>query len=158
MEIGLWEKYNWHSMRLKAHSFPISKAHQGLQVKGQHTGARLAGHLNEIVDRFHLRDACLIGITTDNASSNYSMICELHTTFEAPRIEWPAFRNHIPCMAHVIQLASGAFMSTLGVKGPPSYRKPMSAISNLNRMKAQTLGRVKDFEKRAMLESTRYRP
>jgi len=26
-------------------------------------------------------------------------------------------RNHIPCMAHVIQLALGAFMSSLGVKG-----------------------------------------
>jgi len=30
---------------------------------------------------------------------------------------WPALRNHIPCMAHIIQLASGAFMSSLGVKG-----------------------------------------
>ena len=25
-------------------------------------------------------------------------------------------RNHIPCMAHVIQLALGAFMGSLGVK------------------------------------------
>ena len=25
--------------------------------------------------------------------------------------------NHIPCMAHIIQLASGAFMSSLSVKG-----------------------------------------
>jgi len=30
---------------------------------------------------------------------------------------WPALRNHIPCMAHVIQLALGAFMSSLGGKG-----------------------------------------
>jgi len=34
----------------------------------------------------------------------------------------------------------------------------MSTISNLERMKAQTLGNVKDFEKRAMLESTRCQP
>jgi hypothetical protein len=26
-------------------------------------------------------------------------------------------RNHIPCKAHIIQLALGAFMSSLGVKG-----------------------------------------
>jgi len=32
-------------------------------------------------------------------------------------IHWPALRNHIPCMAHIIQLALGAFMSSLGVKG-----------------------------------------
>jgi len=45
------------------------------------------------------------------------MTRELQSTHEASGIEWPALRNHIPCMAHVIQLASGAFMSSLGVKG-----------------------------------------
>ena len=38
-------------------------------------------------------------------------------TLEASGIEWPALRNHITSMAHVIQLALGAFMSSLGVKG-----------------------------------------
>jgi len=32
-------------------------------------------------------------------------------------IEWPAIPNCIPCMAHIIQLALGAFMCSLGVKG-----------------------------------------
>jgi len=45
------------------------------------------------------------------------MTRELQSTFEASRIEWPALRNHIPCMAHGIQQALGAFMSSLGVKG-----------------------------------------
>jgi len=45
------------------------------------------------------------------------MTCELQSTHEASGIEWPALRNHIACMAHVIQLALGAFMSSLGVKG-----------------------------------------
>jgi len=45
------------------------------------------------------------------------MTCKLQSTLEASGIEWPALRNHIPCMAHVIQLASGAFISSLGVKG-----------------------------------------
>jgi len=45
------------------------------------------------------------------------MTCGLQSTLEAPGIEWPALRNHIPCMEHVIQLAVGAFMSSLGVKG-----------------------------------------
>jgi len=45
------------------------------------------------------------------------MTGELQSTLEASEIEWPALRNHIPCMAHVIQLALGAFMSSLGVKG-----------------------------------------
>jgi len=45
------------------------------------------------------------------------MTRELQSTLEASGIEWPTLRNHIPCMAHVIQLALGALMSSLGVKG-----------------------------------------
>jgi len=60
-------------------------------------------------------------------------------------------------MAHIMQLALGAFMSSLGVKAALSLGKPMSTISNLATMKAQTLESVKDLEKRAMLESTRCR-
>jgi len=70
-----------------------------------------------MLDRFELSDSRLLGIMTDNASSNYSMTPELQSTLEASRIEWPALRNHIPCMAHIMQLALGAFMSSLGVKG-----------------------------------------
>jgi len=44
------------------------------------------------------------------------MTHELQSTLEASGIEWPALRNHIPCMVHVIQLALGAFISSLGVK------------------------------------------
>jgi len=73
--------------------------------------------LKEVLDCFELTDGRVLGITTDNASSNYSMTRELQSTLQASGIEWPALSNHIPCMAHVIQLALGAFMSSLGVKG-----------------------------------------
>jgi len=69
-----------------------------------------------VLDRFELSDGCLLGITTDNASSNYSITRKLESTFKASAIRWPALRNRIPCMVHVIQLALGAFMSSLGVK------------------------------------------
>jgi len=70
-----------------------------------------------VLDRFELTGGRLLGNTTDNASSNYSMTRELQSTLVASGIEWPALRNHMPCMAHVIQLALGAFMSSLGVIG-----------------------------------------
>jgi hypothetical protein len=70
-----------------------------------------------VLDHFELTDGRLLGNTTNNASSNYSMTRKLQSTLEASGIGWPALRNHIPCMAHVIQLAFGAFMSSLGVKG-----------------------------------------
>ena len=69
-----------------------------------------------MIDRFELTDGHLLGITNDN-SSNYSMTRELQSIHEASGMEGPALRNHIPCMAHVIQQALGAFMSSLGVKG-----------------------------------------
>jgi hypothetical protein len=73
--------------------------------------------LKEILDHFKLADGCLFGFTTHNTSSNYSMTRELQSTPEASGIEWAVMRNHIPCMAHVIQLACGAFISSFGVKG-----------------------------------------
>jgi hypothetical protein len=52
-----------------------------------------------------------------NTFSNYLMTHELQSTLEDSGIRWPALRNHIPCIAHVIQVALSAFMSSLGVKG-----------------------------------------
>jgi len=73
--------------------------------------------LSEILDSFELTDGRLLRITTDNAFSNYLMIRELQTTYEASGIVWPALRNQIPFIAHLIQLALGASKRTLGVKG-----------------------------------------
>jgi hypothetical protein len=39
----------------------------------------------------------------------------------------------------------------------PSLGKPMCVIINLESIKAQTMGRAKDFEKRGTLASTMYR-
>jgi len=85
--------------------------------KGQHTGAQLAVHVNEVLHWFKRTNGRVLEITTDNTSSNYMMPCKLQSSLQAYRIEWPALRNHIPCMVHIIQLALGAFISTLGVKG-----------------------------------------
>jgi len=86
-------------------------------VKGQQTRARLAAHLTEVLHLFELTADRLLGITTDNSSSNYSMSRKLQTTLKASGMEWPTLRNHIPCTAHVIHLALGAFMNTPGVQG-----------------------------------------
>jgi len=66
-------------------------------------------------------DGCLLRLLAENGSSNYLMTRELQSTLEDSRIECTALRNHIPCMAHIIQLALGAFMSSLGVKGRTKF-------------------------------------
>jgi len=70
-----------------------------------------------VLGRFERTNGCLLGITTDTASSNYVMTGKLQSTLEASAIQSPALKNHIACMAHVIQLALGEFISSLGVKG-----------------------------------------
>ena len=75
----------------------------------------------DVLDCFQLPDGRLLGIINDNASSNYSITRELQSTLEASAIKWPALRNHTACMAKIIQLASGAFLSSLGVKGRTKY-------------------------------------
>jgi hypothetical protein len=39
-------------------------------------------------------------------------------------------------MAHIFQLVLGVFMRSIGVKAAPSLWKHMSAISNVEKMKA----------------------
>jgi len=86
-------------------------------VKGQHTGAGLAVHVKDVLDHFELTDGRVLGIRTDNASSDSWMTCEQQSTLEASGLEWPALTNNIPCMAHVIQRALGELISSFGVKG-----------------------------------------
>jgi len=104
-------------MRLWAYSSHISKLNHRWQVKSQHTWARVAVHLKNVLDCFELNTSHLRGITTDNSCSHHSMTSKLQSIINASGIEWPALSKSAPCMVHVIQLALGALMSTLGVKG-----------------------------------------
>jgi len=114
--------------------------------------------LKNVLDCYELTDCRLLGITTDNASSNYSMTRELQSTLGASGIEWPALRNHIPCMAHIIQLAFGAFMSSLGVKCLTKSWEAHERNQQFGENGILGIGKREDVEKRAMLESIRCRP
>jgi len=70
-----------------------------------------------VLDHFELTNGRLLDIMKDNAPSNYFMTRGQQSTSKGCGIECPALGNHIPCMGHVIQLALGAFMSSLSVKG-----------------------------------------
>ena len=73
--------------------------------------------MKEVLDRFELTDGRLLGIMTDNASSNYLMTGELQSTLNASGIVWPAMRHHIAYMAHATDVSLGAFKDSLGVIG-----------------------------------------
>jgi hypothetical protein len=68
----------------------------------QHTGGRITVDFIDMHGFFEITDGHLFDSTTDHASSNYWMTCELQSTLQASGIEWAALRHCIPCMAHVI--------------------------------------------------------
>jgi len=73
--------------------------------------------LKDVLDHFELTNGWLLVNMTDIASPNFSMKRELQSTLNASPMQWPALRNHIPCIAHIIQLALGAFICRVAVKG-----------------------------------------
>jgi len=117
IEIVHWVTFYSLSMRLLACFLDLPKDNWRWWVKGQHTRERLALHLKDVLNCSVLTDGRLCGIGMDDASWTYWITAKLESTLEVLGIECPALRNHIPCIAHVIQLALGAFMSSLCVKG-----------------------------------------
>jgi hypothetical protein len=50
-------------------------------------------------------------------ASNIRTLTEaLNNAWSLLSVEWCQLENHIPCMAHVVQLILGAFMSSIKVK------------------------------------------
>ena len=111
-----------------------------------------------MLDHFELTDGQLLGIATHNASSNHSMTHKLQSTLEASGIEWPALRNHKSCMAHVIQLALGAYMSSLRIEGRTMSWEAHERDQPFGENESIDIGKSQDFEKKATLESIRCRP
>jgi len=100
-----------------------------------------------VLDRFELTDGRLLGITTDNAAPNYSMTRELPSTLEASAIQWPALMNHIPFMAHVVQLALVAFMCSLGVKGRTKTWEAHECNQQFGENESIDIGKSQRFQK-----------
>jgi len=138
-------KYNSLSIRLIAPSFPHLNANARWYINGHHTGVRLAIHSKDVLDCLEHTDGCLLEITTENASSNYLMTREVKSTLEVSGTVWPALRNNILSMAHVIQLAVGVLMSSLGVTGCSKSREAhepntqCGEIASINTGKSQRL-------------------
>jgi hypothetical protein len=64
------------------------------------------------------------------------MTREVQSRLGVLRIELPALSNHRPCMAHVIQLALGALMSSLDLNGRTMSLEAEEPNQDLERMKA----------------------
>jgi hypothetical protein len=115
--------------------------------------------LKEVLERFDITNSLLLGIASDNASSNCLIPWERQSTLETFRMERPASRNSIPRMNHVIQLVIGAFMSSLGVKGHTKSWEAHECQQHFGEHKSTELGKSHRLRKegngRSYMVSTR---
>ncbi|PQM43461.1 hypothetical protein VC83_09652 [Pseudogymnoascus destructans] len=82
-----------------------------------HTGAELCGILEKVITRQHL-EGRIISITTDNASNNTSMMRDVEIMLDsiADNEHFIGGKvQHIPCLAHVIQLALSALLGRIRI-------------------------------------------
>lgn len=85
-------------------------------MKGS-TGLDYANHVKERLKFYEIPPGQILGITTDNASVNGKMTKHISSMFKEEGVDWEHEINHMPCMAHVIQLSLSAFFGDLKVKG-----------------------------------------
>lgn len=74
--------------------------------------------MKEVLDRFEHTNRLWPGYLTNNTFSNYSVTQEVQPTVQASGIGWRALRNTITCMAHIVQITSGGFMSSPSANSP----------------------------------------
>ncbi|PQM43523.1 hypothetical protein VC83_09650 [Pseudogymnoascus destructans] len=83
----------------------------------EHTGAELCGILEKVITRQHL-EGRIISITTDNASNNTLMMRDVEIMLDsiADNEHFIGGKvQHIPCLAHVIQLAISALLGRIQI-------------------------------------------
>jgi len=84
-------------------------------------GVNMARIINDVLARYGIQDR-ILGFTTDSASNNRTLTEALNNAWSLLSVEWCQLENHIPCMAHVVQLILRAFMSCIKVKSCDGHR------------------------------------
>ena len=88
-------------------------------IAEHHTGVNLARHVHRVLHEYDIHDK-LYCITTDNAANNTTMMRFLSHLFDIEdNMKWSGAEHHIPCLAHVINLAVKGFLKALKVANLP---------------------------------------
>src|SRR5271169_3555261 len=105
-------------------------------LDSSHTGQYLAGVVFKIIEDHNLSQK-LFCITTDNASNNYSMVRELAKLLDSIGIYRDPETNHIPCLAHIINLIVQSFLDAL--VADPDQATTFKSILNAFRKIAKSI-------------------
>ncbi len=74
-------------------------------IKGQHSGENFSKILKDLTSKYQIADA-IQAVTTDNASNNSTMMSQVVNTTIDGNIEAGIRPQHVPCLAHVLQLGA----------------------------------------------------
>jgi hypothetical protein len=93
----------------------------------------------------------LLAITTDNASNNRTLCESLSERLRTSQgVSWPVKQNHLPCLAHVIQLVVKKLVESLNIESsdetlPDSSDERIKAtLSKRKDVFGKTLHKVND--------------
>ena len=81
-------------------------------LSGSHTGEYMAEIVYDILEEFGIKEKFFC-VTTDNASNNLLMVKELSKLLSNDGIKWDYKTQHIPCLAHIINLVVQKFLKTI---------------------------------------------
>jgi len=83
-------------------------------LQGPHEGSYFAEVVVDVMERYSIQ-LKLFAITTDNAANNGTLVSNLEVALRDVQynINWESQVMHIPCLAHVVQLAVYAFLDNI---------------------------------------------
>jgi len=116
------------------------------QIHGAHTGENLAELVGDVLKRYGI-ESQLLGFTSDSASNNGTLAAALSNALDQLSVDWNCDHNHIPCMAHVVQLILGAFMDHLKIKSKGESMPSNFKESYVGKVASMEAGFFKTVEK-----------
>jgi hypothetical protein len=135
--VGYWITDNWE----------LKEVLLGFeQIHGAHTGENLAELVGGVLKRYGI-ESRLLGFTSDSASNNGTLAAALADALGQLSVDWSCHHNHIPCMAHVVQLILGAFMDHLKIKSKGENVPSNFKESYVDKVASMEAGFFKTVEK-----------
>ncbi len=77
-----------------------------------HTDEMMTKIVVDILKKYNLENR-LLAVTTDNASNNEKMRKNIKKILKKIDVEWDHEKNHVSCIAHVIQLAINELLESM---------------------------------------------